>query len=102
VVVSSSWRHGYTIDQLKGLLESRGFVGALYDMTRDWFSEECTQRGDEIRDWLDGHPECTTYVVLDDDADMDAVRERFIQTDVGGGGLQDGHVEQAIVMLGGG
>lgn len=41
-----------------------------------------TQRGNEIYEWLhdNGHLE-TPYVVLDDDSDMDKVRDRFIQTD---------------------
>jgi hypothetical protein len=101
VVISSSWRHGYPLAALASMLESRGFVGVVRDKTRDWISPACTQRGDEIADWLCDHPECTTYVVLDDGADMDAVRERFIQTDVDDGGLQDTHVDRAIAMLGG-
>ena len=101
VVISSSWRHGYTIEQLVVLLACRGFVGTVHDKTRDWISAACTQRGDEIADWLRDHPECSTYVVLDDGADMDAVRERFIQTDVEGMGLLDEHVDRAIAMLGG-
>jgi hypothetical protein len=101
VVISSSWRHGYPVEALASMLESRGFVGVVHDKTRDWISPACTQRGDEIADWLRDHPECTTYVVLDDGADMDAVRERFVQTDVDDGGLQDTHVDRAIAMLGG-
>ena len=101
VVISSSWRHGYPVATLASMLESRGFVGVVHDKTREWISPWCTQRGDEIADWLRDHPECSTYVVLDDDADMDAVRARLVQTDADSGGLQDTHVDQAIAMLGG-
>jgi hypothetical protein len=100
VVVSSSWRHGRTPEELREILGLRGFVGEVYGKTAD-YNGSWEQRGDEIRDWLKEHPEVTTYVVLDDDADMDAVRDRFIQTDMDGGGLLDTHVEQAILMLGG-
>jgi hypothetical protein len=106
VVVSSSWRHGRSVEQLETLLRSRGFRGAVHDKTMDWSTTESgifagEQRGDEIREWLDRHPQVDAYVVLDDDNDMDAVRERFVQTDMHGGGLQDSHVERVIFMLGG-
>jgi len=107
VVVSSSWRHGRTSAQLHGLLRSRGFVGVVLDKTMDWGETENgvfagEQRGDEIHEWLDRHPEVGSFIVLDDDDDMDAVRERLIRTDMHAGGLLDAHVERAIVMLGGG
>lgn len=98
VVVSSSWRHGRTLDELTGLLQRRGFVGDVYGKTAD-YDDVWTQRGDEIHAWLKEHPEVSRYVVLDDDNDMDAVRARFIQTDMHGGGLLDAHVVQAIAML---
>lgn len=100
VVVSSSWRHLRSIEQLTDLLCLRGFTSTVHDKTGDAPEDGVwSQRGDEIQSWLGCHPEVTSYVVLDDHADMDAVRERFIQTDSHGGGLLDHHVERAIAML---
>lgn len=42
------------------------------------------QRGDEIREWLDDATpllHVTNFVVVDDDDDMNAVRDNFVQTD---------------------
>lgn len=109
VVVSSSWRHGRTTEQLAGLLQARGFRGVVIDKIRDWHTphsrrlrlvpmERPEQRGDQIKDWLDEHPHVERYAILDDDTDMDAVREHHIKTDFHTG-LQLEHVERAIEML---
>jgi HAD domain in Swiss Army Knife RNA repair proteins len=113
VVVSSSWRHGRSVEQLADILSERGFVGTVLSKTRDWHtpmsrrvktatppkSERLEQRGDQIRDWLDEHPEVDSFIVLDDDSDMDLVRDRHIKTSFHEGGLQPEHVERAIAML---
>lgn len=105
IVVSSSWRYGRTVEHLRGMLESRGFLGRVIDKTADWskFTDgnvyAAKERGDEIRSWLDEHPEVDTFVVLDDDSDMSAVRDRHIKTSFHGGGLLDEHVDMAIRML---
>lgn len=106
VVVSSSWRYGRTVDRLREILESRGFIGVVHDKIPD-FSKRTEsgnlyaspERGDEIRGWLDEHPEVTAFVVLDYDSDMAAVRDRHIKTSSHGGGLLDEHVDRAIAML---
>lgn len=54
-------------------------------------------RGEEIHTWLTEHP-VDHLVILDDDTDMDPLREYWIQTHHEDG-LQDCHVEQAIAML---
>ena len=56
------------------------------------------ERGDEIRIWLDAHPEVAAFVVLDDDSDMTAVRDQYIQTSYDEG-LTDEHVDRAISLL---
>lgn len=36
-------------------------------------------RGSEIKAWLDAHPDCLAYAIIDDDRDMlDVQRERFV------------------------
>lgn len=104
VVVSSSWRITRSVERLQQTLDERGFVGTVIDKTIDWYMcatrYEKQQRGDEIRMWLDEHPEVESFIVLDDSSDMDAVVERHIQTSLFTGGLQDDHVARAVAMLG--
>ncbi len=61
VVLSSSWRH--CKESIK-VVERR--VVPIFDITPD--TNTC--RGDEIKAWLDTHPEVTQYAILDDDNDM--------------------------------
>jgi hypothetical protein len=105
VVVSSSWRYGRSVEELKGILERVGFYGVVLDKTADWSRDESRgiyveqERGDEIASWLHGRPEVESFVVLDDDSDMTAVQDRHVKTSFAGG-LLDEHVERAIQMLG--
>jgi hypothetical protein len=102
VVISSSWRHGRSVEQLAKTLEGAGFLGRVIAKTPDFMGR--SQRGDEIAAWLNaaigiGRLRIDGFVVLDDDDDMDAVRDRFIKTSFHHGGLLDEHVERAIAML---
>lgn len=56
------------------------------------------ERGDEIADWLIDHPEVTKFVVLDDNSDMEAVKNNFILTDFELG-LTVEHAKAAIKLL---
>ena len=68
VVLSSSWRHhGESVEHIKkrvvpifDITVSRPVVGGA----------EMKERGYEIQEWLDRHPEVTHYAILDDDSDM--------------------------------
>ncbi len=106
IVVSSSWRHGRSLDELRMILADRGLRGDVIDVTPDasvlkgpaphggWM------RGHEIEAWLDAHPTHSEFVVLDDDDDMAGVQDHLIQTSFDDG-LTLEHVEQAIKVLGG-
>lgn len=61
VVLSSSWRHH---PEGVALVEKR--VVKLLDKTPDC----ATMRGDEIKKWLEDHPEVTRYAILDDESDF--------------------------------
>lgn len=111
VVISSSWRHVRDISQLRAILRVRGLRGTVIDKTPEWVTRPggsivvgtYGERGDEIRAWLDGaQGQCfdrvESFVVLDDDSDMTAVRERFVQTSMETG-LTDQDVERAIAIL---
>lgn len=105
VVLSSSWRRLHSREEMQEILEARGFAGQIVDYTPDltrksqtgdiWIS---TQRGDEIAQWREDNRHVGPYVVLDDDGDMDAVLDHFVQTQHVHG-LLDEHVEEALEIL---
>lgn len=123
IVVSSTWRHGEDEDfrDLKVFLAQRGVKAPVIGRTRSFrqFSGYrgavglgTYQRGDEIKAWVDEHPNVENFVVFDDDSDMDAVWDNFVH--VYGGwhrgswgdtkepelaGLQEEHVEAALRIL---
>lgn len=100
VVVSSSWRKIFDMRTLQGILDAKGFIGKIIDVTPDLSHESINrfdrsrERGDEIARWLRDNAPNASYVVFDDDSDMTAVRERFIQTSWGYG-LLDEHIDRA-------
>lgn len=109
VVVSSTWRRLHRQSELRGFLGKAGFRGRMVGVTPHLTvspyapTERAVQRGDEIRQWLDWEAEhnepVAAYAVLDDDSDMAGVEEFFVKTDHADG-LQDGHVERCVALLG--
>lgn len=77
VVISSTWR------SMGGGEEFfKGFFGE--NLHEDWSTtfKRMGERGKEIQEWLDRHPETENYLILDDDSDMlDSQKENFIKTD---------------------
>lgn len=80
IVVSSSWRHGETVETLKKILyPSQLISNAIIDITPYFRGEK--PRGAEIQNWLDKHPEVEEYVIVDDDSDMlETQKENFVRT----------------------
>lgn len=84
VVVSSSWRHNRTVEQLQEVLDYRGFKGeiigktpALYFQNTEDYKGYSVPRGCEIKAWLEMNKGILNekiskvkYVILDDDSDM--------------------------------
>ncbi len=69
VVLSSTWRHHPpSVDELNKR------IVPIHDMTgNSWYDRENdhhSTRGEEIKKWLDAHPEVEKYAILDDDNDM--------------------------------
>lgn len=95
VVISSTWRtvglellrkhfilEGCTvdiIDETPFLTEGRDEAFMRGADMETWHYKP-VQRGDEIKDWLDRHPEVKSFVVFDDNSDMDAVKKNFVWT----------------------
>jgi hypothetical protein len=95
VVVSSTWRHGRTVVELQAMLEEGGFAGIVVGATPSDIPGAC--RGDEIAAWLADH-EVRGYVIIDDHADMGALRGFLVQTHPAHG-LQPAHVPLALAVL---
>lgn len=77
IVISSCWRIGRTVDELKQLLHKWRVEGEVIGKTInnwDW------ERGQEIQEWLDRHPECESFVIIDDDRDMKHLLSKLVQT----------------------
>lgn len=79
ICISSTWKHHFgkedyvsTPEKWEDALVKLGFnKGTYVGITGD----RRTLRGDEIKDWLDKHPEVEDYAILDDDSDM--LNEQF-------------------------
>src|SRR4030095_3312370 len=71
VVVSSTWRHGKTIDEVQRLLHTAGVTACVVDKPPTSLSG--ASRGDEIAACLAGHA-VAGYVIIDDHADMGELR----------------------------
>jgi hypothetical protein len=55
-------------------------------------------RGREIDKWLKLHPEVKSFVIVDDDSDLDPLSDRHVLTSRGDG-LSEGDADKAIEML---
>ena len=95
VVVTSAWRYGKTVVELQDLLQAQGFSGCVLDTTPTDIPG--ARRGDEITAWLAEHP-VGGYVIIDDHADMGALRTHLVQTHPSHG-LQRADAPRAIEVL---
>jgi hypothetical protein len=106
LVVSSSWRSGYSLEALKELLKKWGVTGEVIGVTPDHTVSTtrglyvATERGHEIQAWLDAHPEVSEFIILDDDADMAHLRHRWVKTHAHHG-LDEHQTDKAIAMFDG-
>jgi hypothetical protein len=98
VVVSSVWRIGRSVEALQDVLEEYGFRGRVIGRTPQL---RAAVRGEEIREWLTTHPniDVTSFVIIDDDADMVDLSDRLVQT-THRYGITRRHVLVASRMLG--
>ena len=115
VVISSSWRKFARWQDLGPALVRHGLVGDVIGETPDlpndatwlanWekrhgrpFEFDRLERGWEIGEWLNAHPEVTSFVILDDVSDMDWLRPWLVLTHPCDG-LDDPDVERAKYLL---
>lgn len=96
VVISSDWRLSWL-----GTLSRLGRLGLTEDYIIDktpYFKSDMP-RGQEIEYWLECHPDCTNFVIIDDRTDFtDDQRPHFIHIDPMYG-INDDDVDIAIMTL---
>ena len=77
IVISSTWRRSRA---------TKDFI-EMFAKHHNWFDAPVisrtpvlnTERGHEIQEWLDSHPEVPNFVILDDDSDMlDSQLDNFV------------------------
>ena len=81
ICISSTWKHHFGVKEYvstpekweDALVKLGSKEGTYVGITGD----RRTLRGDEIKDWLDKHPEVEDYAILDDDSDM--LPEQFMK-----------------------
>lgn len=102
-VISSTWRLGRSVEQLRAILSGHGFTGEIIGCT-PYGSKGPNgyRRGYEIQEWLDKHGlacDVEKFAIVDDDSDMEHLMDRFVKTSWDTG-IQDEHVEALIKLLG--
>lgn len=98
VVVSSTWRKTKTLCALKEIFKENNLLPERMIGTTP--IAESRYRGDEIKQYLDEHPEVTEFCIIDDDSDMEPFMNRLIKTD-SRNGLTFTDAEKVIQMFGG-
>ena len=101
VVLSSDWKDGMVDPETRSDLEELRDELLRYgieitDYTPDDTLFRC--RGTEIEMWLQSHPEVSRFVILDDRADIDPNKDRWVQTYYTEG-LTDENADDAIRIL---
>ncbi len=109
IVISSSWRIGTSLPELRGILKSWGVTGKVIGKTPHqsarrgaiFISED---RGSEIRRWIEGYTQggaLEALVILDDDEDMGELSPFLVKTEFETG-LMMADAERAVQILNGG
>lgn len=101
VVISSTWRlHPNAMEKrLLPMLITKGIecVGVT-PVVQAHSILIAAPRRDEIRQWLNDHPEVTDYVILDDDVDADDGTGRYVQT-LSTEGMMDYHIYDIVKIF---
>ncbi len=98
VILSSSWRCLFSIDEMNDILQFNGANFKIEDKTPKLYGG-C--RGDEILQFLSNFSGTVSkFVILDDESDMDPVMEHLVRTDFKVG-LTDQEVDICVNLLNG-
>jgi len=105
IVLSTSWAWKEPVPYLASILYDRGLrspervIGAVVTEGIDADTYHRTTRAEAVLAWLKRVP-VKQWVAIDDEDMTRALGERFIRTDMYGGGLTDEHVSRALKLLG--
>lgn len=82
IVISSTWRSD-GIEAIKGAFATKGWSEVMFDVIIGVTDQGSGCRGDQINRWILANPECTQYVIIDDDRDMleDQKTNNFVHVD---------------------
>jgi hypothetical protein len=99
IVISSSWRIGRTVEQLKNELDSlmaHRIADRIIGRTGDGYNGH---RGRQIKEWIEVNaPDCT-FVILDDDSDMLPAQKPFFVKTTFEDGFRAAHYKKAMAIL---
>ena len=95
IVISSSWRYGWTLAELNERMRTFGVIQNAIDITP---AKPSSTRYHEIHLWLKNNPQIKHFVVLDDDEEARWFEARWIHTRLRDG-LQPEHVEEALSIF---
>lgn len=100
VVISSSWRVGKSLQELRDLLLAAGLRTGHGNRIIDVTPQTPHCRGNEILTWLTNWGDTPEAVlILDDDSDMGALKPCLLKTNMYSGGLKEEHLAAAFDML---
>jgi hypothetical protein len=99
IVISSDWRYHATLERMGDLYEMRGIKKKPIDYT-DRIMGSSSQlestRADEIKKWLNEHPEVTEWVAVDD-LDMSPYLQNFVHTPRSYEGIKQSGIKEKII-----
>lgn len=98
IVISSTWRNG-VVNKLMRELNEHHLIDFLH---ADWYTPivRSASRGEEIKLWLDNHPEVKDYIILDDNENLlDHQISRFVKTSTYLGMVQERYHHARNLLL---
>lgn len=101
VIISSSWRTEYSVDEMNSVFISLGATFNISGATpRIYGNQNLDERGNEIQAYMDALKEKPEkFVILDDETDMGHLFPFLVKTSFFLDGLTEYHIEKAKEML---
>lgn len=102
VILSSTWRTHYSVDEMNEMLKGRGAKFKISAATPVLFGKLSSRipRGKEIAEFLKKSEKADSFVIIDDHDDMIHLKPHLVQTNVKHG-LTKEDVEKALKILNG-
>jgi len=98
IVITSHWRSGM-VEKLMSELKRNELISYLH---KDSFTPilRSAQRGTEIKEWLDAHPEINEYIIIDDNENMlEEQKCKFVKTDAFAGLIDENYYNAREILL---